>query len=273
MTILQDASSIASADRSAWFRLTPPMRPGSVPVLGGRYWVAISLASIAGCNLGDFVSLYLRLGHWLGLIPLALIFALLVFGERRSRRASEAWYWAAIIVLRTAATNLADLASHTFHIEYAWVIACLEMVQVLAVLLVMPRPVAKGRGAVVRPVADGWYWVSMLTAGTLGTAIGDCTAEVFKLGTAYGTLTLSAILAVVLALGAKSRWSTKAAYWFAIIAVRSAGTTAGDFVAFTDGLGLGLGLPLATACTCGLFVAVLLLWRPKSLDAPGAAAH
>jgi len=272
MTILEDASSIAPADRSAWFRITPPMRPGSVPVLGARYWVAISLASVAGCNLGDFVSLYLRLGHWLGLIPLALISALLVVGERRSGRASEGWYWATIIVLRTAATNLADLATHTFHIEYAWVIAGLEAVQVLAVLLIMPRPVVRDRQVAVRPIADGWYWASMLTAGTLGTAIGDCTAEVFKLGTGYGTLTLSAILAVALALGAPSRWSTKAAYWFAIIAVRSAGTTAGDFVAFPDGMGLGLGLPLATACTCGLFVAVLLLWRPRSVDARGAAA-
>ncbi len=30
-----------------------PMRFDHVPVIDGRYWLAISLASIAGCNLGD----------------------------------------------------------------------------------------------------------------------------------------------------------------------------------------------------------------------------
>jgi uncharacterized membrane-anchored protein len=101
----------------------------------------------------------------------------------------------------------------------------------------------------------------MLVAGTLGTAIGDCVAEGFKLGTGRGTLLLSAILAVVLVIGSRYRWS-KASYWFAIIAVRAAGTTAGDYLAFRDGLGLGLAL--STACTTGVFVATLLLWRrPK----------
>ena len=55
------------------FSIVPPMHGGGVPSIGARYWVAISLASIAGCNLGDFVSLYLHLGHWRGLLPLAVL--------------------------------------------------------------------------------------------------------------------------------------------------------------------------------------------------------
>jgi len=85
-----------------------------VPTVGARYWTAISLASIFGCNLGDFVSLYLHWEHWLGLFPLAVIFATLVAGERHSVRTTEAWYWTVVIALRTAATNIADLATHTF---------------------------------------------------------------------------------------------------------------------------------------------------------------
>jgi hypothetical protein len=33
------------------------MRYASVPAVDGRYWIAISLASVFGCNLGDFISL------------------------------------------------------------------------------------------------------------------------------------------------------------------------------------------------------------------------
>lgn len=235
------------------------MRPASVPRLGARYWTAISLASVAGCNLGDFVSLYLHLGHWLGLPPLALLFAGLIIGERRSGKGGEVWYWSTIIVLRTAATNLADLATHTFQLSYPWVIAGLELVQVLVILRAAPRPVLASGDRDGRPIADLWYWASMLTAGTLGTALGDCAAEDFKLGTGTATLVLGVILAVVLAMGRRSAWATKAQYWFAIIAIRAAGTTAGDFLAFKDGI--GLGLLLSTSVTLATFVATLILWR------------
>jgi uncharacterized membrane-anchored protein len=137
------------------------------------------------------------------------------------------------------------------------VIAGLEILQVLAVVPVTPRTREANR-----PVANGWYWLAMLTAGTLGTAIGDCGAEAFYLGTGLATLVLSAMLAMFLALGRPSRWSTPASYWFCIVAVRAAGTTAGDYLAFPDG-GLGLGLPLSTACTCAAFIALIALWRPR----------
>ena len=238
------------------------MRAGSVPVLGARYWVAISLASVAGCNLGDFVAGFLHLGHWHGLLPLAAIFALLVFGARRAAKVSEGWYWAVIIVIRTAATNLADLAADTFNIEYAWTIAVLEVLQVLVVLRLAPGFTPAGSKAPTRFVVDGWYWASMLIAGTLGTAIGDCVAEEFKLGQGYGTLVLGTILALFLVIGHRARWS-KASYWFAIVAVRAAGTTAGDFLAFRT----GLGLAVCTCCTVAVFVAMLLTWRPRQFVA------
>ena len=136
--------------------------------------------------------------------------------------------------------------------------------------VILPVPLrlsAAGTDRAGRPAADGWYWTSLLTAGTLGTAIGDCVAEKLHLGTGGGTLALSAIFAVILAMGSRSRCSTKASYWLAIIAVRSAGTTAGDWLAFREepGLsnGLHLGLPLSTAFTCALFVGTLLLWRAR----------
>jgi uncharacterized membrane-anchored protein len=243
------------------------MRAESTPELGVRYWVALCAASVAGCNLGDFVSLYLHVGHWRGLLPLALVFAAILLAERRAR-ASAGWYWAAILVVRTAATNAADLATHTFNLDYSWVIAALEALQVVVVLGASMRTTDTKRGRYPKPAADGWYWASMMTAGTLGTAIGDCTADAFKLGTGWGTASLSAPLAATLAIGFATRWRTKASYWFAVIAVRAAGTTAGDWLAFAESGGLGLGLLVSTCLSCALFIAILLLWKSSPVEAP-----
>ncbi len=51
------------------------MRPNHLPVIDGRYWTALVLASIAGANLGDFGSHDLGLGHWRGVPVLLLMFA------------------------------------------------------------------------------------------------------------------------------------------------------------------------------------------------------
>jgi uncharacterized membrane-anchored protein len=258
-------SSNEQATRISWPFFIRPMRYANVPTVDARYWTAITFASIFGCNLGDCLSYYANWNHWIGLAPLTAIFALLLFGERQSTRATQAWYWTVVIVLRAAATNLADLATHTFEWPYPRVLLFLVVLQALVVWPVLPRLIAPRPDGSGRPATNGWYWLSLLTAGTLGTAIGDWVADELHLGTGYGTVILGAIFALVLALGIRSSWTTKAGYWLAIIAARSAGTTAGDWIAFRDdpGLmnGLHLGLALSTALTCALFVGTLVFWK------------
>jgi uncharacterized membrane-anchored protein len=256
----------------SWTSIIQPMRYTNVPTVDARYWTGITMASIFGCNLGDCLSFYQHWNHWIGLAPLALIFAALLFGESRSTRGTEAWYWAIVIVLRAAATNLADLATHTFGWPYPIVTLVLAVLQVLVVWPVLPRLTAVGNDRGGRPATNGWYWLSLLTAGTLGTAVGDWVADELHLGTGYGTLLLGAIFVVVLAAGSPTRWTTKAGYWLAIVAVRSAGTTAGDWMAFREepGLanGLNLGLAWSTALTCALFLSVLVFWQTLSATEP-----
>ncbi len=62
--------------------------------------------------------------------PLALIFSLLLGGRRRAGE-MQAWYWPAVIVLSTAATNLADLATPIFGLPYLCMILGLAVLQTL----------------------------------------------------------------------------------------------------------------------------------------------
>ena len=233
------------------------MRQSSVPPTGARSWAAISAASVFGTNMGDFVSHILHLGHLRGLPVLALAFALVLGGERRWPRGGEAWYWLAIVLLRTAATNLGDLATHDAGLDGIAVSAGLGVL-LGGVLLVRSRFVPNARpdpaGRPV-PVTDAGYWAAMLTAGTLGTATGLCAVL---------------LLAAVLGHGALRRPGL-AAYWATIVVARIAGTEGGDFLASRHGM--GLGLPLATACSGALMLGVLLLWRCGRQEAAVLAAQ
>src|ERR1700732_4946915 len=94
------------------------MQVENLPSITPRYWTAILVASMCGANTGDFLSHNLHLGHTRGLPPLAALFLIIFWAERRARTATEAYYWLAIIVLRTAATDLADLGTHDLKLGY-----------------------------------------------------------------------------------------------------------------------------------------------------------
>jgi hypothetical protein len=85
----------------------------------------------------------------------------IVIAERRAQRSTEAWYWLVVIVLRAAATNLADLARHTFEWPYLRVIAGLTGLQMAAVLPVAPRLIRAGDGADGRPAANGYSGIAV----------------------------------------------------------------------------------------------------------------
>jgi len=238
------------------------MQTKNVPTLGARYWVSISLASVFGANMGDFVSHVLGLGHYRGLAPLAVVFAVILLLERRARRATEAYYWLAIVTVRTAATNLADLGTHDLRLGYAWVLGGLAVLLTLTLLADRWRgePASRDRSRAAPtalPTTDALYWTAMLIAGTLGTAAGDYAADTLGLGPS--SIATVALLGVALALGTRGALKTKGYYWTTIVIVRTAGTNVGDFIVGRHGL--GLGLPLGTPLTGLFLVATLLLWK------------
>jgi uncharacterized membrane-anchored protein len=109
------------------------------------------------------------------------------------------------------------------------------------------------------PATDWSYWVTMLAAGTLGTAAGDWVADETPLGLGYGSLVLIIALVVTWFISDQFGKMTKSWYWLTIVMARTAGTTLGDLLASRHGLGLGLWV--STICTSLLLASIVILWR------------
>ncbi len=219
--------------------------------------------AIFGANLGDFVSHDLHGGHWRGLAPLALVLGATLLLERRKPGGPPTCSTGSpSSPSRTAATNLADLVTHDARLPYAWAVAGLALL-LIALLSVTGSQsnVLRGGGSQV-PATGGAYWLGMLLAGTLGTAIGDGVADEIGLG----VLTASVVLALVTAalLGLRVRLATAATYWAVIVGVRAGGTTLGDLCAGTVGLEWST---LASLLAFGVLTAVLTRPVPMPVSA------
>jgi uncharacterized membrane-anchored protein len=213
--------------------------------------------------MGDFFARILGLGHIRGVpILAALLIAVLVL-ERRDRWTHQAYYWLAIIVVRTAATNLADFAASDMKQPRLMVMAVLAVMLVAALALAYARSgravLGAGNGAL--PDTGANYWLCMLIAGTLGTVLGDFAAGDAGLGLANASLVLSFVLGLIFYFG-RGRLRMIPLYWSTIVVVRAAGTAVGDFLASSRGA--GLGLQLSTAVTGLVFIAALLIWRERA---------
>jgi uncharacterized membrane-anchored protein len=233
-----------------------------LPILGARYWVALCIASIFGANMGDFFAHHLGLGHVAGLPYLAVALAAVVIAERFDRSWNESYYWIAIIIIRTAATNVADFASGDLKQPRTWVMLGLTVLLIAALWTswrVKWRSASAESSANSNAVlrADLGYWTCMFIAGVLGTVMGDYCSRNLQLGDGGAAVLLSPLVVLLFIVGRSGLLRLLPFYWFTVVMIRAAGTAVGDFFAGRD----MLGLPLSTLATGILFVGVLIAWR------------
>jgi uncharacterized membrane-anchored protein len=232
-----------------------------LPTLGPRYWVALCIASIFGANMGDFFARNIGLGHVAGLPFLAMALAIVMVAERFDRITHQVYYWIAIIIVRTAATNFADFACGDLKLPRLAVMAGLAIILALALWISwqMVWRGAPGKADQTLPVlrADLGYWTCMFIAGTLGTVIGDYASHNLHLDDGGAALLLSPIVAAFFLGGRNGLLFWLPFYWSTVVAIRAAGTGVGDFISGKE----MLGLPLSTLVTGVALVACLAVWR------------
>jgi uncharacterized membrane-anchored protein len=210
--------------------------------------------------MGDFFAHDIGLGHVAGLPYLAAALVVILVAERLDRAVHEIYYWLAIIVVRTAATNLADFFSVDMRLPKPWVMAALALLLALGVAaawrLVWRAPLdSDAKDKLLQ--ADAGYWLAMLIAGTLGTVVGDFFSHDLHLGDAVASAVLSALLAPFFVLGVRGLLRSLSLYWTTVVMIRAAGTAVGDLLAGRH----ALGLPLSTAVSGLALMALLILWK------------
>jgi len=222
----------------------------SLPRIDTRYWLALSAASIFGTNTGDFVAGYLHIGHLAGLPWLLAVFLLIVGLERLSPVKTPLWFWAAIITMRTAATNVGD-AFHDFGMGFGISVpVSLALFALCVAVYARVTPDRKAGDDTVQVNAS--YWLAMMLAGVLGTVGGDLAAKLLtRPGAAVAFFAI--VVVAIASFRRRGLLLQAAAYWAVVALIRTAGTAGGDTIAHS------IGLAPSTLATGIVFLVLVLI--------------
>jgi uncharacterized membrane-anchored protein len=249
--------------------------PAKVAAVTLGFWVAKIAATTLGETGGDWVTMSLDLGYLVGTGIFAALFVVLVHLQVRAARFHPALYWATIVATTTLGTTMADFFDRSVGVQYPGGSAIIAAL--LAVSLFVWHRV---EGTVsIRSIttrrAEWFYWITILFSQTLGTALGDWTADDDRGGLALGyehaALIFGGVLVVIAALWVWTRLSRTALFWAAFVLTRPLGATLGDFLdkpASQGGLELSrLHASLALLAFLVLCVAVFPQRAARSEDA------
>lgn len=230
-----------------------------VPEVTLLFWIIKIAATTLGETGGDAVSMSMHLGYLVGTICFAAIFAAAVWAQIRAVRFHPVLYWVTIIATTTVGTTLADFADRSLGIGYAG-----GTVLLLAMLLISLATWYRSTGTLaVSSVAstrpEVFYWVTIMLSQTLGTALGDWTADTAGLGYQHGAVVFCILLGVVVAAYYRTKLSRTLLFWSAFILTRPLGAVVGDYLDKPIGSG-GLDLSRVTASAALLvFIAICVL--------------
>ena len=109
------------------------------------------------------------------------------------------------------------------------------------------------------PEITVFFWITKITATTLGETGGDLLAQTMKVGYAVSTLILLGIMLSTLVGQLRIRSFSPALYWTVIATTSMAGTTISDYIDRT----LQWGYYKGSVVLVALLIAALLFWKAK----------
>lgn len=201
-----------------------------LPELTLTFWLIKIAATTLGETGGDAVSMSMGLGYLVGTAIFAAIFLVAVTVQIRCSRFHPLIYWTTIIATTTVGTTLADFADRSLGVGYAGGSLLLLVLLMGSLALWHWSCGSVAVGTVNNPKAEMFYWITILFSQTLGTALGDWTADSAGLGYGGSAVIFSLLLAVIAGLYYRTTLSRTRLFWAAFILTRPLGAVVGDFL-------------------------------------------
>jgi uncharacterized membrane-anchored protein len=238
-----------------------------VPAVTLGFWIIKILATTLGETGGDAVSMSMQLGYLVATFIFMAAFMAAVSAQVRARNFHPVLYWVTIVASTTVGTTMADFATRSLGIGYAGGSALL-LGLLLASLFTWYRALGTISVASISSAkSEIFYWVTIMFSQTLGTALGDWTADTEGLGYLGAALIFGGLLLLLVVLHYSTRLSKTFLFWSAFVLTRPLGAVVGDFLdkPVAKG-GLALSRYSASAVLLVAMAALIFLLPQRAAD-------
>jgi uncharacterized membrane-anchored protein len=238
-----------------------------VPEVTLIFWIIKILATTLGETGGDAVSMSMNLGYLVSTGIFAVLFLVAVLAQVSAKKFHPFLYWATIIATTTVGTTLADFATRSLGIGYAGG-SLILFTLLMTSLFIWHRTLGSvAVDTVSSPKSEVFYWVTIMFSQTLGTALGDWTADTADFGYTGAAMVFGTMLALVAAAYYWTKISHTALFWTAFILTRPLGAVVGDFLDKPrDHGGLALSRYSASAALLGLVVLMIVVFPHRPAE-------
>lgn len=219
------------------------------------------VATTLGETGGDAISMSMNLGYFISTVLFAFVFCIAVYVQVKAGYFHPMLYWLTIIATTTVGTTLADFADRLLGIGYAGgslILLCL----LLASLFTWQKTLGSvAINTVATPKEEAFYWITIMLSQTLGTALGDWTADDAGFGYIGSAVLFCSMLGLLVLLHYYTKLSKTILFWLAFILTRPLGAVLGDFLdkPIAKG-GLGLNRFAASAVLLIFIVGCILIF-------------
>jgi uncharacterized membrane-anchored protein len=243
--------------------------PAKVAAVTVGFWIAKVAATTLGETGGDWVTMSLDLGYLIGTGIFAAVFVVLVCGQVRASQFHPILYWATIVATTTLGTTMADFFDRSLGIGYPGGTGIIGALLIASLLVWHRVEGTVSIQSITTARAEWFYWCTILFSQTLGTALGDWTADDDRgglgLGFEHAALIFGITLAVIAALYFWTRLSRTLLFWAAFVLTRPLGATVGDLLdkPMSEG-GLQLSRLYASLALLAFLALCLLLFPQRA---------
>ncbi|XVQ85309.1 COG4705 family protein [Microbispora siamensis] len=244
------AHGISVLPRLGWscvfaYPILPRCRTKKLPEVTLGFWIMKVAATTLGETAGDLFAQTLKIGYFLTTVALFLIFLATLVIQLASRRYNPFFYWTVILSTSMAGTTMSDFMNRDASAEY------------------LPK------GA----TSLGW--------GPQGLGLGYPVGAAILISILIAIFVIWKFTGLTFEIRGIDTFRGEALFWSAILVSNTLGTSLGDFLSDSSGLGYSGGVVLITALLALLLALkyvpavpnVLLFWLAFVLTRPfGATA-
>jgi len=227
-----------------------------VPEVTLGFWIIKTFATTLGETGGDAVSMSMSLGYLVSTAIFMAVFITVVAVQIKTKQFHPFLYWATIVASTTVGTTLADFATRSVGIGYSGGTALLFTLLVASFFIWHRTLGSINISTVSSPKSESFYWLTIMFSQTLGTALGDWTADTAGLGYLGGAAIFSSLLLLIALAYFFTKISHTVLFWSAFVLTRPLGAVVGDYLDKPAAQG---GLELSRYSATAALIALIML--------------